>query len=236
MKILVMGGKGAVGQAIVQAYEPLVDTHVLDLDNKPDVVGYDFLHVAIPYQVGDFVHKVREAQKDYKAKRVIIHSTVPVGTTRQFGESACHSPILGQHDDLGTSLTKFTKWYGPVKVDDTLKFQEHLSMPGITAKPLGRPEDTEFAKLICLARFLNDLAFYQEVDELSKKLNVTKAVMANWTRGYNQGYAGTDFVRPNLRFPGGKVGGKCVMQGTKLLVEQTESKLLAQHLERFNGK
>ena len=233
MKVLVLGGKGAVGKALVDAYEPLVDTHVLDVDARPDVVGYDFMHVAIPWQVGDFVNKVREAQKDFKARRLIIHSTVPVGTTRQFGESACHSPILGQHDDLGSSLTKFTKWYGPVKVDDSLKFKEHLELPGITAQSLGRPEDTEFAKLACLRRFLHDLAYYQEMDQIARKLLVPKSVLANWTRAYNAGYAGTQFVRPNLRFPEGKVGGKCVLQGATMLFQQAQGDLLMAELNMF---
>jgi hypothetical protein len=232
MKILVMGGKGAVGSVIANAYAHCCPVDILDVDSKPDGSAYDFLHVAIPNQP-DFVHKVRDAAKEYKAKRIVVHSTVPVGTTRQLGETACHSPILGQHDDLGISLYRFPKFYASVDPKQSALFAEQIALPGIEVRPMVTPEATEFGKLFTLSRFLNDLAMYEEGARMAAQFKIPKETIVSWTKAYNEGYACSRFTVPDLKFPDGVIGGKCVYQGAKALHAQTQNELLASHLARF---
>ena len=231
MKVLVMGGLGKVGSAIADALKNTFEVHVLDVSVGSDSLNFDFLHVCIPY-TNDFINNVREAMTRFKVKKVIVHSTVPVGTTKIIGETAAHSPILGQHDDLGMSIFKFPKWLGVVNPLNTFLFVDHLNSAGFNVKTMANSNATELCKLLCLSRYLNDLAFYENAEKVLNKNKVNPAEFIKWMRGYNEGYAGTRFIRPELSFPKGKVGGECVLQNSFLLDDEYTKK----NLKMFVGE
>jgi hypothetical protein len=94
---------------------------------------------------------------------------------------------------------------------------------------------TELCKLLCLSRYLNDIAFYQTTDGLCNKFYVNRSFVNEWNKTYNIGYKGTKWVRPILDFPGGKVGGHCVMPVSKMLAEQTGDGFLQRNIDLFEG-
>jgi len=233
MKILVMGGDGTVGKALIENLASTNAVDVVEVKHKPEVGKYDALHVAIPWQ-GDFVPKVRDIAKEYSTKLIIVHSTVPPGTTRALGTDAVHSPVQGQHDRLAVDMVKFTKWVGAMSDKKGREACDHMELAGFDARMLGTPETTETLKLLCLARYLHDLAFYENADEILGTFNVNPQTLNRWTESYNKGYAGTKWARSVLDFPGGKIGGKCVAQNSKILYDLTKNKGLARDLETFN--
>jgi hypothetical protein len=228
-----MGGMGQVGSALVKILRRKFSVEVLDIGNKPEK-SCDFLHVSIPY--GErFISSVQDAKIEYSPKWVIIHSTVPVGTTRSIGCNTAHSPVRGQHDDLEKSMKEFVKYVGcPDKISEQA-IKGHLKTAGFYVESMESPEASELAKLLCLSRYLNDLAFYEVSEYLCKRYGVSKKLVNDWTRTYNLGYRGTKWVRPLLDFPSGKVGGHCVMPVSRMLADQTGDKWLEKNISVFGG-
>lgn len=232
MQTIVMGGKGQVGTAITN----ILKNHghkvqVLDLDVRPKHPA-EVLHVAIPYSK-DFVWLVKRAIKNYGPKLVIIHSTVPVGTTRRIGSFAAHSPCRGQHDNLEFGLLRFVKYVAGVTKKSAKMAFEHLKASGFPVFQWAKPEDTELMKLLCLSRYLNDLAFYEVAHGICKGMKVSPGLLNHWTDTYNDGYMYSKFMRPELTFPNGVAGGHCVMPVSKMLAEQTDHPWLRKNVAVF---
>lgn len=235
MKALVMGGKGKVGSAIVNLItDAYGSAYILDLahDAVPSLIEMDFMHVCIPYSE-NFLRQVKLAICAYRPTYVIIHSTVPVGTCRKIGKNVAHSPIRGQHDQLKEAVKTFVKYVAGVTPHVGKECENHLRSLGIPVVRWNKPEETELNKLMCLSRFLNDLAFYEVAENLSKKFGVTPARLREWTWSYNHAYAGTEFCRPELKFPKGKAGGTCVFPVSDMLFQQTKNPWLKKNLDMF---
>ena len=66
---------------------------------------FDIIHICFPFSK-EFILEVKRYQKLYRPKYTIIHSTVPLGVSRQC--KAIHSPCLGVHPYLEESLKTFT--------------------------------------------------------------------------------------------------------------------------------
>lgn len=225
---VVLGGKGQVGSALCAVLGGLA------VDKGDDgVIGKcEYLHVCIPYHEVSFLLAVEDAIKRFKPEVVVIHSTVPVGTTGRIN-NAVHSPVRGQHDDLEGSLRRFVKYVGGI---DVLRARvvDRLIEAGIPARGMGGSRDTELMKMLCLSRYLNEIAFYQVADQLCRKFGVDRENMKDWTLTYNSGYEGTRWKRSTLEFPGGEVGGHCVGPVSRMLYEQTRDYWLRVNLSMFN--
>ena len=229
---VVMGGLGQVGSALVRVLSKANKVYVLDQGGRPDVGAVDFLHVAIPFS-HDFTDFVRSEISYYSPRHVVVHSTVPVGTTRGLGLNAAHSPVRGQHNDLARALTRFVKYVGAADAGTLRAVLRHLRGSGIKAEAMESPEATEMSKLLCLSRYLNDLAFQETAWQLCNKYGVTPKSIRDWTRTYNAGYKGTKWVRPDLDFPMGKVGGHCVRPVSEMLAKQANNSFLRRNMEVF---
>lgn len=238
MNVIVMGGLGQVGSALVDILEE--HRHrVYILDKAEEMtpskkVKYDFLHVTIPH--GDeFISQVRRAVREYDPRHVVIHSTVPVGTTRRIGSYAAHSPVRGQHPSLKSGLLRFTKYVGAHNDKTRDAVVTHLRALGIMTEAWGKPEDTELMKMLCLSRYLHDLSFYEVAYKTCLRFKVAPIRMVQWTNTYNDGYAGTKHHRPELTFPMGKVGGHCVLPVSKILAGQTKYDFFRKNLKVFES-
>lgn len=232
MKVLVMGGAGKVGTALVNALKNAHEVQIVEVNSKPEAQKFDVLHVAIPWQ-GDFVSKVSAVVKEFKVGLVINHSTVPPGTTKAIGPDAVHSPILGQHDDLDNEIYRFTKWVGAQNEKAGRLAASHLATAGLDARILGTPNDTELLKYLCLFRYSLEITFYEIAGMIMDLLNVNRNLLNIWTKAYNEGYKGTKFARSVLSFPNGKIGGTCVAQNTKILFTITKNGFIKTVLELF---
>jgi len=229
---VVMGGLGEVGRALATLLKKKHKVYILDKHGRPDAEKVDFLHVAIPYGK-DFENWVKIETDFYKPRYTVIHSTVPVGTTRLIGGKIAHSPIRGQHNDKRYGFWKFIKYVGALDKRTQAAVTEHLAGVGLTVSGGWKPEETELAKLLCLSRYLNDLAFMETASRLCKRFRARRDVVTDWTMTYNMGYAKSKWIRPLLDFPEGRVGGHCVIPVSRMLVEQTENEWLDKNLALF---
>lgn len=234
VRCVVVGGKGQVGSWLVKTLSRKYKAYVSDktLIGRPDVGPVDFLHVCIPWDES-FLDAVRGEVEIYRPKTVIIHSTVPVGTTRLIGGKIAHSPVRGQHNDKRHGFKEFIKYVGAIDKRTESIVVEHLAGVGFTVSAGWKLEQTELAKLLCLSRYLNDLAFMEIASRLCKDFKVNRDIVTDWTMSYNAGYDRSRFIRPFLDFPDGKVGGHCVIPVARMLAEQTENEWLDKNLEVF---
>jgi len=234
-----MGGMGSVGKALVSILSKNNTVYIDDLVvGRPDAEKIDYLHVSIPYG-SKFISDVIDCISFYRPENVIVHSTVPVGTTRvlfeKFGKMIpfAHAPIRGQHSELEKSIRNFTM---PVSASSHMAdFMTHMYKSGIVTENWDTFEETELAKMLCLSRYLNDLAFMQSADDICQFFGINRDVVTKWTKTYNEGYKGTNYKRPVFSFPNGVVGGTCVIPVSSMLQEQSKSDFILRNIKLFEG-
>jgi len=205
-------GMGEVGIAIQRIFHAdFVDLTVIGATQET----YEYIHICIPYS-DRFIEIVKEYKDKYNPKYTIIHSSVPVGTSRQC--NALHSPIRGLHPNLYEGIITFPKFIGG----------EHASLVADTFRRAGlkvilcdKQETTELGKLL-------DTEYYRECVEFTLKC---KRLCDKWgvpfhetytlfNQTYNEGYTKLDhseYVRPVLQPIMKEIGGHCLLPNQKLL-------------------
>lgn len=220
MKHLIIG-QGEIGKALKRIFK----CDIRDKDS--DLTGqYDIIHIAYPYFKG-FEKVTINYKKFYKAKYVIIHSTVPVGTSDRI--NAIHSPVTGVHPHLAKSIKTFTKFVADKKI--VKEFKKY----GIPAKYISSSKDTEAGKLYALLIYGINVLLEKEIYEycLKNKLNyenVYQEMVKMYNNGYKQMGMGR-FQMYKLTHKKGKIGGHCVVQNSPLL--KTE---FSKFLVKLNNK
>ena len=223
-KVLVIG-IGEIGSALVELEKEadnLVET--LDVDHFPQVLYYDVTHVCIPYSE-KFVKTVNDYLSVYPSKLVIVHSTVKVGTCEKLKGShfIVHSPVMGKHPHIKTSLLTFPKFVGG-SADACLKAKKHFKFIGVHAQQLGDYRTTELAKLLSTSFYGWMLSFMDRADKLCEQYGIDyDAVVTEWTKAYNKGnkkMGANNYTRPLLTSPKGHIGGHCVIPNARLLDDE----------------
>lgn len=205
------------------------------LSNKYDTAGYDknlggelpksckHLNICFPYFEG-FVEEVNRYVALLSPELVIIHSTVPVGTTKKIKGLAVHSPVRGKHPQLFEGLKRYDKYVGYNDAEAYALAIDYLD-PVFTLQMIQDSNATELMKIVSLAKYLVYLAVTEETNELCKALNVPYAHIKNWERTQNEVvnefYA--DMKWPILTPPEGKVGGHCVMPVSTLFLKEAKN-------------
>src|SRR3990167_4083010 len=111
MKTLIIGA-GEIGKSLNMILQKHYVTKIRDKKNKFTDEKFNILHICFPYGK-NFVKNVMVYYEQYKPEFVVIHSTVPVGTTRGFGQNCfVHSPAMGRHPNLVKSIQTFEKFIG----------------------------------------------------------------------------------------------------------------------------
>lgn len=225
-------GLGEVGAALQQ----ILECAGHDPGKKIFTEGeFDYMHVCIPYSK-DFNWQVRAYAHHYNAKKIIIHSTVPIGTSKKL--NALHSPIRGKHPNLAHSIVTFTKYVaGPGAAEVCAEFKTF----GITALALANQDDTEAGKLMDLMQYGISILLNKEIAAFCRqhKLNF-EVVYTLFNQGYNAGWEHMrhpEYVRPILKFVPGPIGGHCVAQMMELLDCQSAKYILEANKllkEKFN--
>ena len=226
MKSAVIG----LGETGGPLFEILSEHYAVDgIDLKdcrnPIPINYDVINVCIPYS-DKFVNIVQDYQDLFNPKFTIIHSTVPIGTTRQI-PNAVHSPILGRHDRMKEDLKTFKKWIGGEKVEEA---RNYLQRAGFYCECVSTSEETEALKLMCLAKYGMSIAFAQYCKDIADIYKFPYDDVARWDVNYN---VGVDewLQRPILNPPNGKIRGHCVCQNTKILNQQHPNLILQEVLK-----
>ena len=175
---------------------------------------FDFLHICIPYSE-NFVDEVLAYQDKYSPKYTIIHSSVPIGTSRKC--KALHSPIRGVHPNLDMGILTFKKFIGGEKSYDVA---QELNKFGIDCICTLKPENTEALKLLDTLQYGILIMLEKEIYKFCKEHSLDENIvytLANET--YNEGYLKMfrpEVVRPYLKHMDGKIGGHCVINNAKI--------------------
>lgn len=242
-KIHFLLGVGEVGSALKKILEK--DTELYWFDSNPKIKNrplppnteVDVLHIAVPYS-RDFLKTVKKYAKDQKAKLIVNHSTMVLGTTQKLGEKAAHSPILGQHDNLYKHIKTFKKAIGPNSSKAKRLAQTYLK-DFFDLEFFADSKTTELAKLISLARFAAQIDFTKYADRLSQKADVEfDQAYTQFSNLYNEGYRKLkleQFIQPVLYPPRGPIGGSCVIPGVEKILGILPNKALQDILKK-NGK
>lgn len=207
---LVIGNKGQIGSALQKILECEGIDRAESVDGK-----YDILHIAIPYS-DTFELIVQQYQAIYEPKITVIHSTVPVGTSKRLG--AVHSPCRGVHPDLEQGIRTFVKFFGG---ENALEASSAFSDRGILTRVVENSDTTEAMKLwdttVYGFNILIEKLIYQYCLENGVDFEIVNTESA---RTYNEGYAKLGkphFSKYVLKHVEGPLGGHCVSPNVKLL-------------------
>lgn len=205
-------GMGEVGKAIQQVFgADAIDKGMKKTDK------YKFVHLCYPYD-DNFLMYAQNYQQCYSATYTIIHSTVPVGTSRKI--NALHSPVRGLHPNLYEGLLTFPKFIGGA---DASLVADVFRKAGMKVILCDKQEETEAMKLFDTQYYLECVRFVQRVKKFCNQHQLdfhAVYTLANTT--YNTGYAELgypEYMRPVLQPIMKEVGGHCLLNNEKLLNE-----------------
>lgn len=220
-------GYGEVGKAIAKFYK---HPKIKDKGESNDLSGVEFLHVCIPY-TKDFIKIVKEEIRIAQPSITIIHSTVPVGTTRKIADKIVHSPVRGIHPYLHEHIKNFVKYIGAVDIDSAFIVAKHFTSLGIETDLFFTSEATELGKLLDTTYYGLCIAFHGEAKKMCKRYGLSfKEVMTYFNETYNEGYlkAGKkNVIRPVLDPPyKNRIGGHCIIPNAKMLKKSFKSKAI----------
>lgn len=222
MKTLIIGA-GEVGRALLEVLDGYYECKIKDKDDDIEFTP-EIIHICFPY-FDKFVSEVKKYQKLYSPKYTVIHSTVPVGVSRQC--DAIHSPIRGIHPNLVGHIKEFVKFVAGSDVDVVA---EYFRKVGLQIQLCRKQETTELAKILSTTRYGLDIQFAKETEKLCDEYDVPfSEVYTLWTQTYNEGYEKqglNNFTRPILQPIQIKIGGHCVMPNARLLKSKLTNLLL----------
>jgi len=218
-------GYGEVGKAVASFYK---NPFIKDIDRdkfigRDKTIGFDFLHVCIPY-TKNFIRIVLENSKYLNLSgMMIIHSTVPIGTTEKVYKKfphVAHSPVRGTHPNISEGIRTFVKYIGVEHEADGLYIKRHFDTLGIQSKIILGSRNTEALKLWSTTQYGLSIILEKEMYKWCKENGVNyEVVYQDESKTYNQGFreCGANlYQRPILKHMEGKVGGHCVINNCNL--------------------
>lgn len=209
-------GAGEVGKSLHRVLKQYYEVSLYD--RKDSFKGYfAVLHICYPTSK-NFIKITKKYAARYKPKLIIIHSTVPVGTTAKISPSTVHSPIRGTHPHLEKGIKTFVKYFGGKKAGQAAKIFSNIE---IKTKTFKKPETTELLKILDTTYYAWNIVFCKEVKRICDKLKLDfdeVYIIAN--SDYNEGYkklGKPNVIRPVLKPIPGKIGGHCIIPNCDLL-------------------
>lgn len=229
-------GPGEVGLSIKALYA-LHNIEAITKDKTDTFVfkKLDVLNICIPFSE-QFITISKNEIVSCSPDLVIIHSTVPIGTTSKLNleleskYNIVHSPVRGNHPNLTESLQTFVKYVGSNNPRAIKLATEHLRKLNVPVHTANASEKTEAAKLLCTTYYGICIAWHNEMKKLCEQYNIEFDLIKNWNASYNKGYQqmGLEkFNRPVLDPPNNnKIGGHCVVPNAILLDKLIQSTLI----------
>lgn len=222
-------GYGEVGKAIASFYEAPFIHDPAQGHEFPAGAQLEVLHVCIPFKKAADFHIAVKATIGIHARGalVIVHSTVPVGTTLEITEyhkHTVHSPVRGVHPDLAQGIKTFIKFIGSDTPGAGRLAFEHFEELGIVPQIVFKSKATELLKLLDTTYYGMAIAFHAYAKSLCEATGTNfDMVMTEANRSYNEGYTALgkpNVVRPVLFPPEGAIGGHCVIPNAEILKGQ----------------
>ena len=209
-------GAGEVGTALYNIlrkhYSTLLGNR--DVGVEPSFDCVEVIHICFPYSK-DFISDVKDYIEIFRPKYTVIHSTVPVGTSRQC--QAFHSPVRGMHPDLERHLKSFPKYLAPP--DKNLKM--YFEKAGISIRLVKNPETTEFLKIWDTTQYGTNIMLEKWAFQFCQENKLDfKTAYTDANQTYNETYSRLglkNVVRPVLEHQKGPVGGHCIIPNCRLL-------------------
>lgn len=231
-------GKGEVGSPIGQIIEDAGRSVLYHDPGKgmyaAPVGEVDVLNICFPYSE-KFVDECKNYIRAFKPKLTIIHSTVPVGTTRAIGDDVVFSFVRGRHsDDMKEAMKVHTKHLGSVSEKSLNRATAYLVELGFEPDPYIVPEAVELGKLFDTSYYGVTIAWTKYMADVCDELGVPWEAIAEMNRAYNRGallLGHNEWVRPELEPMAGPIGGHCVVPNAKILMEKFPHKLLEAIIE-----
>lgn len=206
-------GMGQIGSAIREILQ--CEGHDPARNICAPLMEYDTLHICFPYS-SMFSREVERYRDFFKARLVIVHSTVPVGTCDKL--YAVHSPVRGIHPNLVQGIRTFVKYFGGINSGEAAQIFEDV---GIRTKVAILAKDTEAMKLWDTTQYGLNIILEKAIAEYCKNHNLDfDLVYTDANRTYNEGYEALghpEYKKYVLRHVDGKIGGHCVMPNLDLL-------------------
>ena len=214
---IVLGG-GQIGKAIAA----IVKTDII-YDKSEKICTYqvgtkcEVLHVCIPFEgYKYFSNTINFMLKMTNAKYVMIHSTVPVGTTAslqyEFTSTFIYSPVLGQHPKLEEDIRSYVKLYSTYQ--DYVNVDTIMYLRFKTVMHISKPETLELSKLVETTYLGLLVEFTKLVDEIAHDdKDVWECSRIADSRHHN---------RPIMYNNHQEIGGHCVIPNLKLFPTKIE--------------
>lgn len=205
-------GFGEIGTAlakVLKTYNPIIKTKT-----KENISGIEIMHICFPYS-NSFVKEVKRYQELYKPKYTVIHSTVPVGTSKLC--DAIHSPCLGVHPYLEESFKTFTKFLGGKKASEVA---DYFRRAGMKVYICDKSETTELAKLSQTTQYALNIEYIKNLKQECDKFKIPFAeVYTLFSENYNKGYIKLgypEYSLPLLVPIMQKQGGHCTLPNCEI--------------------
>ena len=222
-------GNGEIGSSLAKVYEAKeVKVMIKDLDLDTIDKDVNILNICLPYS-DKFVEITNSYIEEYKPEVTIVHSTVPVGTTKKLKGLCVHSPVRGVHPNLKEGIETFFKFVGYNDQDAMDIVKKHYEQLDIRVHAVENTDATELAKLTSTTYYGLCIAWHGEMKKMCDKYDIDFDVINKWTDTYNLGYMKlgmSNVIRPNLYPPTDGIGGHCVIPNTELLKDEFESMAL----------
>jgi len=206
-------GLGEIGTAIQKILGCEGYDQRMGLLEKP--MKHEVIHICFPYFKG-FEKEVRNYKKKFRAKLVIIHSTVPIGTSEKLNSVA--SPCRGVHPHLEEGIRTFTKFFGGEKAEEAAKL---FSSHGITTYSCKDSRSIEAMKLWDTTIYGFNIVLEKEIHRFCEENDLDfDKVYTKANISYNEGYeelGKPQFKKYILKHSEGKIGGHCVIPNCDLL-------------------
>lgn len=225
MRTIIIGG-GEIGWSLLNVLSSNYDCDLYDINEK-NIFGnpsgnYEIMHICFPYS-DKFIEQVEEYKRKYNPRWVVIHSTVPVGTSRKL--NAIHSPVIGIHPNLEESLKTFTKFLGG---ELAYEVADYFRRSGMKVYVTDKSETTEYMKIMSTTFYGVMIEFTKQVKEDCDKLDIPFEMFTLWNINYNEGYEKLGYPEykkpllvPNMK----KISGHCIIPNT-YLIENDFTKLI----------
>lgn len=182
---------------------------------EPRNIG--ILHICVPFtNSATFQETVAEYARTFKPKEIVIHSSVPPGTTEtlalSFFSLLVYSPFRGVHSRMETDMKRYTKYWASTQTPSLFLTQMKEANIPIDKWP-DTPTSLELAKLLMDVTYYGwNIIFAQHVKVLADRFNVDDKKLWQFTDEIHK-FLGN---RPRM-FSGEGIGGHCVMQDKNLL-------------------
>ena len=209
-------GYGEIGKALTKILREHYRVDTWDINSGIEPLGnYDIMHICFPYS-NKFIDYVKAYQAKYEPKFTVIHSTVPLGTSREC--NAIHSPIRGLHPNLESGIRTFVKFLGG---EQSSEVADYFRRAGLRVCLFDRQENSEALKLWDTTQYLESVRMTKRIKKYCIKHNLSFSDIyriGNLT--YNQGYqelGHPEYTRPVLEPIMTEIGGHCLTPNEELL-------------------